>query len=108
VALTTSPIRHLQANTVVHWATWMGCTIGLGAISFILSETIPTEDKGNSAETDGASHPSGPMNNSVGLQMTRFTQDYSYLQLSGCPDWVRLLRPSSHVSSRFLVAAQQW
>ncbi|KZN83916.1 N amino acid transport system protein [Penicillium chrysogenum] len=33
--------RHLQANTVVHWATWMGCTIGLGAISFILSETIP-------------------------------------------------------------------
>ncbi|CAG8887271.1 unnamed protein product [Penicillium egyptiacum] len=33
--------RHLQANTVVHWATWLGCTIGLGAISFILAETIP-------------------------------------------------------------------
>ncbi|CAG8263123.1 unnamed protein product [Penicillium olsonii] len=33
--------RHLQANTVVHWATWMGCTIMLGAISFILAEAIP-------------------------------------------------------------------
>ena len=33
--------RHLQANTAVHWATWMGCTISLGAISFILAEAIP-------------------------------------------------------------------
>ncbi|KAJ5863879.1 uncharacterized protein N7529_005795 [Penicillium soppii] len=33
--------RHLQANTVVHWATWMSCTILLGAISFILAEAIP-------------------------------------------------------------------
>lgn len=33
--------RHLQANTAVHWVTWMGCTISLGAISFILAESIP-------------------------------------------------------------------
>jgi hypothetical protein len=33
--------RHLQANTVVHWTTWLGCTFGLGAISFIFAEAIP-------------------------------------------------------------------
>ncbi|KAJ5565067.1 hypothetical protein N7513_001309 [Penicillium frequentans] len=33
--------RHLQSNTFVHWATWMSCTIVLGAISFILAEAIP-------------------------------------------------------------------
>ena len=33
--------KHLQANTVVHWGTWLGCTTGLCAISFILAEAIP-------------------------------------------------------------------
>lgn len=33
--------KHLQANTVVHWGTWLGCTFGLAAISFILAEAIP-------------------------------------------------------------------
>jgi hypothetical protein len=33
--------RHLQANTVVHWGTWLGCTIGMSAISFILACAIP-------------------------------------------------------------------
>jgi hypothetical protein len=33
--------RHLQANTVIHWATWLGCTFGLAAISFIFAEAIP-------------------------------------------------------------------
>lgn len=33
--------RHLQSNTVIHWGTWLGCTVALGAISFILAETIP-------------------------------------------------------------------
>jgi hypothetical protein len=33
--------RHLQANTAVHWITWLSCTIVLGAISFILAEAIP-------------------------------------------------------------------
>ncbi|PSS22273.1 hypothetical protein M430DRAFT_49421 [Amorphotheca resinae ATCC 22711] len=33
--------RHLQQDTVIHWGTWLGCTFGLGAISFILAEAIP-------------------------------------------------------------------
>jgi hypothetical protein len=33
--------KHLQANTLVHWSTWLGCTIGLGIISFILASAIP-------------------------------------------------------------------
>lgn len=33
--------RHLQANTVVHWGTWLSCTIGMAAISFILACAIP-------------------------------------------------------------------
>lgn len=33
--------RHLQANTVVHWGTWLGCTISMAAISFILACAIP-------------------------------------------------------------------
>ncbi|KAK4980796.1 hypothetical protein LTR28_000968 [Elasticomyces elasticus] len=33
--------RHLQSNTVTHWVTWLGCTLGLAAVSFILAEAIP-------------------------------------------------------------------
>ena len=33
--------KHLQANTMVHWATWLSCTFGLCAIAFILAEAIP-------------------------------------------------------------------
>ncbi|KAJ5562908.1 hypothetical protein N7461_001669 [Penicillium sp. DV-2018c] len=33
--------RHLQANTVVHWGTWLSCTIGMAAISFVLACAIP-------------------------------------------------------------------
>ncbi|EME81882.1 uncharacterized protein MYCFIDRAFT_71783 [Pseudocercospora fijiensis CIRAD86] len=33
--------RHLQENTWIHWGTWLSCTIGLGAIAFILVEAIP-------------------------------------------------------------------
>ncbi|OTB08997.1 hypothetical protein M426DRAFT_50894 [Hypoxylon sp. CI-4A] len=32
--------RHLQANTLTHWVTWLGCSIGLGAVAFILAESI--------------------------------------------------------------------
>ncbi|KAG0651591.1 Methyltryptophan resistance [Hyphodiscus hymeniophilus] len=32
---------HLQKNTVIHWGTWLGCTIGLGTIAFILAEAVP-------------------------------------------------------------------
>ena len=33
--------KHLQANTLVHWGTWLSCTFGLCSISFILAEAIP-------------------------------------------------------------------
>lgn len=33
--------KHLQSNTIVHWGTWLSCTFGLAAISFILAEAIP-------------------------------------------------------------------
>ncbi|EDP51655.1 hypothetical protein AFUB_056660 [Aspergillus fumigatus A1163] len=33
--------KHLQANTLVHWGTWLGCTISLSAISFLLASAIP-------------------------------------------------------------------
>ncbi len=33
--------RHLQANTVVHWGTWLACTTLLGALAFILASSIP-------------------------------------------------------------------
>jgi hypothetical protein len=32
---------HLQANTLVHWATWLACTVGLGLVAFLLVEAIP-------------------------------------------------------------------
>jgi hypothetical protein len=31
----------LQSNSLTHWGTWLGCTITLGAISFVLAEAIP-------------------------------------------------------------------
>lgn len=33
--------RHLQANTAVHWGTWLSCVFGMAAISFILACAIP-------------------------------------------------------------------
>lgn len=33
--------KHLQANTLIHWGTWLGCTLSLAAIAFILAEAIP-------------------------------------------------------------------
>ncbi|KAG2414455.1 hypothetical protein HFD88_003646 [Aspergillus terreus] len=33
--------KHLQANTVVHWGTWLACTVGLAAVSFVLASAIP-------------------------------------------------------------------
>ena len=33
--------KHLQANTMVHWGTWIGLVCGLCSISFILAEAIP-------------------------------------------------------------------
>lgn len=33
--------RHLQANTMVHWGTWLGLVVGLCSLAFILAEAIP-------------------------------------------------------------------
>lgn len=33
--------KHLQSNSVVHWGTWLTCTTLLGALAFILAESIP-------------------------------------------------------------------
>jgi hypothetical protein len=33
--------RHLQANTAVHWGTWLSITFGLSALSFVLASAIP-------------------------------------------------------------------
>ncbi|PYH98673.1 hypothetical protein BO71DRAFT_447075 [Aspergillus ellipticus CBS 707.79] len=33
--------KHLQANTPIHWGTWLGCTVGMAAIAFILACAIP-------------------------------------------------------------------
>lgn len=33
--------RHLQANTLTHWITWLGSNLILGAVGFILAEAVP-------------------------------------------------------------------
>ncbi|THV89634.1 hypothetical protein D6D26_09696 [Aureobasidium pullulans] len=35
---------HLQSNTMVHWGTWLSCTFGLAAVSFVLAEAVPIFD----------------------------------------------------------------
>lgn len=32
--------RHLQSNTITHWVAWVGITLTIGAIAFILAESI--------------------------------------------------------------------
>ncbi|KAI0472924.1 transmembrane amino acid transporter protein-domain-containing protein [Xylariaceae sp. FL0804] len=32
--------RHLQANTAVHWATWLGCAAGVGVVAFVVAEAV--------------------------------------------------------------------
>ncbi|KAJ5180972.1 hypothetical protein N7492_004182 [Penicillium capsulatum] len=33
--------RHFQSNSIVHWGTWLGCTISVSVISFVLASAIP-------------------------------------------------------------------
>lgn len=33
--------KHLQANTVVHWATWLGINFALGTAAYIVAEAVP-------------------------------------------------------------------
>ncbi|KAK9609652.1 hypothetical protein V6Z98_010214 [Aspergillus fumigatus] len=39
--LIVSGALYVHANTLVHWGTWLGCTITLSAISFLLASAIP-------------------------------------------------------------------
>lgn len=33
--------KHLTANTFKHWATWLGCTITIALIAYIIASAIP-------------------------------------------------------------------
>ncbi|KAE8345486.1 hypothetical protein BDV24DRAFT_125272 [Aspergillus arachidicola] len=33
--------RHLTANTMTHWVTWLGCTSGIAIIAYIIASSIP-------------------------------------------------------------------
>ncbi|SPO00092.1 related to neutral amino acid permease [Cephalotrichum gorgonifer] len=33
--------KHLQSNSVVHWAVWLSCTLGVSVVSFLLAAGIP-------------------------------------------------------------------
>ncbi|KAH7137518.1 transmembrane amino acid transporter protein-domain-containing protein [Dactylonectria estremocensis] len=33
--------EHLQSNSVTHWATWLGSTIGITILSFIIASAVP-------------------------------------------------------------------
>ncbi|KIW55414.1 hypothetical protein PV05_07697 [Exophiala xenobiotica] len=33
--------RHLQANSIIHWGTWLACTIGMSIAGFLISSGIP-------------------------------------------------------------------
>lgn len=33
--------KHLQKNTVVHWGVWLGCTVALVVVSFLVASGIP-------------------------------------------------------------------
>ncbi|KAI9899834.1 hypothetical protein N3K66_004096 [Trichothecium roseum] len=32
---------HLASNTFIHWATWLGCTIGITLVAYIIASAIP-------------------------------------------------------------------
>ncbi|RAH67116.1 putative amino acid transporter [Aspergillus aculeatinus CBS 121060] len=33
--------RHMQANTLTHWSTWLGSNLLLGAAAFVVAEAVP-------------------------------------------------------------------
>jgi hypothetical protein len=33
--------RHLQANSAVHWGTWLGCVASMSVISFLIASGVP-------------------------------------------------------------------
>ncbi|KAH8889051.1 hypothetical protein GQ53DRAFT_723842 [Thozetella sp. PMI_491] len=32
---------HLQSNSITHWATWLGSTVGITTLSFVIAQAIP-------------------------------------------------------------------
>ncbi|KAG9234309.1 transmembrane amino acid transporter protein-domain-containing protein [Amylocarpus encephaloides] len=33
--------EHLQSNSIIHWVTWLGSTIGITILSFLIAQAIP-------------------------------------------------------------------
>ncbi|RSL65286.1 hypothetical protein BHE90_000308 [Fusarium euwallaceae] len=33
--------KHLAANTMVHWTTWLGCTFGIAFVAYVIASAIP-------------------------------------------------------------------
>ncbi|KAI7778975.1 hypothetical protein LA080_001492 [Diaporthe eres] len=36
--------RHLTTNTVTHWGTWIGCTLGTTVVAYVIASGIPVFD----------------------------------------------------------------
>ncbi|KAJ5575696.1 hypothetical protein N7535_002622 [Penicillium sp. DV-2018c] len=36
--------KHLTSNSIIHWSSWIGCTFGVGLISYIIASAIPVFD----------------------------------------------------------------
>ncbi|CAG8267120.1 unnamed protein product [Penicillium olsonii] len=36
--------RHLTSNTATHWLSWLGCTLGITVVAWIIASTIPAFD----------------------------------------------------------------
>ncbi|KAH7247802.1 transmembrane amino acid transporter protein-domain-containing protein [Fusarium solani] len=33
--------KHLASNSAIHWASWLGCTVGISLIAYVLASVIP-------------------------------------------------------------------
>lgn len=36
--------KHLTSNSVIHWATWLGCTFSITVIAYVIASAIPVFD----------------------------------------------------------------
>lgn len=36
--------KHLNSNSLIHWATWLGCTFGVTVVAYIIASAIPVFD----------------------------------------------------------------
>ncbi|KAE8394450.1 transmembrane amino acid transporter protein-domain-containing protein [Aspergillus alliaceus] len=37
--------KHVTANTMIHWGTWLSCTFGVTLIAYVIASAIPVFDK---------------------------------------------------------------